>query len=356
MTKPKNIKQVIEMLELEKTLLIACATDLGFFYRLATKSIPMLLSHPIIGAYIREWDAEINDTQTVCRAAEEVRATLKRMWRRSIKSRDRELRVNVWKIVRMIRGPAMYKNLIGSLVEQIYHPLKNLFQTCFKHENFDKSHPNLSQLYEKDDVEKFRIESDAEPKQLWLKLSMVRTCWPLRNGRALPFYWAIPRGTAEEIGTAAVDQHRRFMLQAIAENFKDLNSRNKPNHSLNRSSKPIYYFARERFNKVVTRLFDEIVVLITLESYPKKRTDRHAQDREKIQSFMKEQKKIDPNCSKSKMVGKVRMAIRRGELILQYEYQESTLESYFKQIDKATPLEEKLKRPKAKNRPKSKIG
>lgn len=238
------------LLTIESERLKTCASDKGFFQRLATISIPTLKQLKGLGEIVCGWEQELNDSQSVKDALNNLISFLQWHWDLAHKLNHRPLRSLVWDAVRKIRGPCRYVNWARSLAECISPTLDEILAIDIG----GIERPSINQFREMQKVNiltTYQANQDCDPKYLWQSLRLVSSCWERRHERALSRKWNKPKGSFLQIILQAHNQTNEFLHDHVAEDFRALDQ-----------GKPLRYFKREKYQSFFDRLVAEFQLML----------------------------------------------------------------------------------------------
>ena len=121
--KKENLKLKREKLEAEKSILIRCTTNLGFFTRLVTRTIPMIKSE--FPEYVSLWTKKIEKDNYIKEINKELTNAFLAIWQHSFKDKNISLRKELVQLLQIVRGPRFQFG--ASLLERVIPKLKELY-------------------------------------------------------------------------------------------------------------------------------------------------------------------------------------------------------------------------------------
>ena len=245
-----NTTNLDRLLTIESERLKTCASDKGFFQRLATISIPTLKELKGIGEIVCGWEQELKDSQSVKDALNNLISFLQWHWDLAHKLNHRSLRNLVWDAVRKVRGPCRYVNWARSLAECISPTLDEILAIDVG----GIERPSINQFREMQKINvltTYQANQDCDPKYLWQSLRLVSSCWERRHERALSRKWHKPSGSFLQIIHQAYNQTNEFLHDYVAEDFRALDQ-----------GKPLRYFKREKYQSIFDRLVAEFRLVL----------------------------------------------------------------------------------------------
>lgn len=119
----KKINEKKELISLELELLQTCLSDLGFFQRLVSKTIPLIRN--VFHDIVQTWEIELLTDNKINKANNELTTAFIALIEIAKKRRDLSLKEQLIVLLRLIRGPRF--EFGNSLIRRAYPRLKELY-------------------------------------------------------------------------------------------------------------------------------------------------------------------------------------------------------------------------------------
>jgi hypothetical protein len=121
----KKMYEKFELLSLEMELLKTCTTDLGFFQRFVTRTIPLIRT--LFPNLVQNWEMDLLTNSKVVKAIKELVNAFFSIWEVASKKQDIRLKKQLIDLLRRVRGPRF--ELGNPLIRGVYPWIKELYIT-----------------------------------------------------------------------------------------------------------------------------------------------------------------------------------------------------------------------------------
>jgi len=238
-------------LRTEKELLFGCQTDAGFFKRISTSFLPFLRRDPVSSEIIGKWQESCVDMSLIAKANGQVVTAFLELWRYAKQAKNLSLKRSLIQILRKVKGPARYIEISSQPFSRTisFHLRKLYAEHIANTEDFSFA-PAVLEL-EKRNAE-WNALADNDPSLVWLHMITLENCQTLVSTPVLSMRWETIRGDKLSIGIRAYAAQQKFHLAFSAEELR----------FFGRSNRAPQYFVREKFQKYIDRLCQELLRLL----------------------------------------------------------------------------------------------